>query len=224
MSASAVTAASEDGAALWHVKPHRRVRQAGRWQRRIGLLFVAAAVAVAGHQAWLFWGTGIVTARAQSHLRTEIISRIENPRWAQAPPPRAPVVLPGGAMAILRIPKIGLDMVVVQGTTVEDLKKGPGHYANTAFPWQRHGRVGIAGHRTTYARPFWSLDELRAGDEIVLVTEFGRFQYRVTGSRVILPAERWVLARTKNPTLVLTTCTPRFSASHRLVVFAERIS
>jgi sortase A len=185
---------------------------------------VAAAVAVAGYQAWLFWGTGLVTARAQSQLRAEITSRIETPRWAKAPPPRAPVVLPGGAMAIVRIPKIGLDMVVVQGTTVDDLKKGPGHYANTAFPWQQHGRVGIAGHRTTYARPFWSLDELGAGDEIVLVTEFGSFHYRVTGSRVILPTERWVLARTRKPTLVLTTCTPRFSASHRLVVFAERVS
>jgi sortase A len=82
--------------------------------------------------------------------------------------------------------------------------------------------MAIAGHRTTYLRPFWSLDKLRSGDLIRLVTEYGVFDYHVTGSTVIQPSGVWVLKQTKEPTLVLTTCTPRFSASHRLVVFASR--
>jgi sortase A len=113
-------------------------------------------------------------------------------------------------------------MVVVNGTSTADLRKGPGHYLETAYPWESSGRVAIAGHRTTYLHPFWSLDKLRPGDVIRLVTEYGTFIYHVTGSRVILPSGIWVLNQTKAPTLVLTTCTPRFSATHRLVVFASR--
>ena len=83
-------------------------------------------------------------------------------------------------MAIIRIPKIDVDYVVVEGTDTESLKKGPGHYTDTAYPWQDTGRVGIAGHRTTYLAPFWSLNELRPGDRIVLATEYGIFDYRVS--------------------------------------------
>ena len=117
---------------------------------------------------------------------------------------------------------MGLDMVVVEGVGSRELTKGPGHYPDTAFPWEDHGRVAIAGHRTTYLQPFWALDELKTGDVIRLETEFGWFDYRVTGSRVVLPNDVSVLEQTKEPTLVLTACTPRFSGSHRLVVFASR--
>lgn len=126
-------------------------------------------------------------------------------------------------MAILQIPRIDLDMVVVNGATTEQLKRGPAHYIGTAYPWEDRGTVGIAGHRTTYLHPFLALDQLRAGDRIRLVTPHGTFEYRVTRSLVITPSEGWVLDQTRNPTLVLTTCTPRFSATHRLVVFADRL-
>jgi len=138
------------------------------------------------------------------------------------------VKVPGRAVAILVIPRIHLDMVVVEGTDTESLKKGPGHYTQTAYPWEDHGRVGIAGHRTTYGAPFWSLDRLRPGDPIILKTEYGIFRYVVTRTVItppsgILPSGRSVLAQTERPTLVLTTCNPRFSASQRLVVFADRV-
>jgi len=136
--------------------------------------------------------------------------------------------VPGDAVAIIRIPKIDVDYVVVEGTGTEALKKGPGHYTDTAYPWQDTGRVGIAGHRTTYGAPFWSLNELRVGDRIVLATEYGIFDYRIARTVVtppsgILPSGDWVLRQTVGPSLVLTTCNPRFSASTRLVVIAERV-
>jgi sortase A len=116
-----------------------------------------------------------------------------------------------------------LNVVVVEGTDTESLKAGPGHYTGTAYPWEDHGRVGIAGHRTTYGAPFWSLDKLQPGDPITLQTEYGIYDYTVTGSRTIDPSDGSVLEPTKRPTLVLTTCNPRFSASQRLVVFADRV-
>ncbi|HEX2025822.1 MAG TPA: class E sortase, partial [Actinomycetota bacterium] len=118
---------------------------------------------------------------------------------------------------------IDLDVVVVEGTDVIDLKAGPGHYAGTDDPWDREGRVGIAGHRTTYGAPFWDLDKVRPGDPITMVTELGTYTYEVTTSREVLPTASKVLRPTPKPTLVLTTCAPRFSAARRLIVFAERV-
>jgi len=170
----------------------------------------------------LLWGTGLTTNRAQHQLRAEFDQVLRHPA---IPPPGKPLVVhfrEGQPIAIIRIPRIGLDMVVVQGTSGADLQNGPGHYAGTAYPWDPRGRVGIAGHRTTYLHPFWSIDELHRGDLIELQTRFGTFDYRVTGSRTVLPTATWVLTQTRAPTLVLTTCTPRFSASRRLIVFAAR--
>jgi sortase A len=178
------------------------------------------------YYAWLFWGTGISTAHAQHRLRQEITTRIEHPRTTPTGGPvkglPAVALRDGEPMAIIRIPRIHLNMVVVQGTTTDDLKKGPGHYPDTPYPWEDRGRVAIAGHRTTYLHPFWSLDKLRVGDLVELVTEFGTFRYRVTDVAVILPSDTWVLEQTRRPTLLLTTCTPRFSASHRLAIIASR--
>ena len=126
-------------------------------------------------------------------------------------------------MAEILIPAIGVDFVVVQGTGTEALKKGPGHYVDTAMPWDDAGRVGIAGHRTTYLHPFQDLDDLRRGDAIELRTRFGTFRYDVT--RVFTTpsagSER-VLEQTTRPTLVLTTCHPEFSSAERLIVEASR--
>jgi sortase A len=178
----------------------------------------------------MFWGTGITTTRAQNQLRPAITLQIEHPRplipsaGAADPtttPPHVSFKI-GDPLAIMKIPRMKLDMVVVEGAGDSELTKGPGHYSGTSYPWENHGRVAIAGHRTTYLHPFWSLDKLRPGDLIRMVTEFGTFDYRVTGSQVVLPDDTSILDQTKGPTLVLTACTPRFSASHRLVVFASR--
>lgn len=193
--------------------------------RTAGKLCLLAALGVAAYMSWLLWGTGLTTSRAQTQLKAQILERIE-----RFPPPVPDGnVVPGSVsyrlgepVAILRIPRIDLDMVVVEGSDRENLKKGPGHYPSTALPWEESGPVAIAGHRTTYGQPFWSLNKLRRGDLIRLVTEFGTFDYRVTRLREVLPSEGWVLEQTDKPTLVLTTCTPRFTANRRLIVFAER--
>ena len=197
--------------------PRRARRQPGRLLRIFGNLCLLGAFVVAAYIAWVLWGTGLYTARQQDVLRGELQERIADPR---ARPGR---VLPGDAYAILRIPTIELNEIVVQGTGTDALKQGPGHYERTADPWDDSGRVGIAGHRTTYGAPFWSLDRVQPGDDVYLRTEFGGFRYRVTGTRTILPTQTEVLDQTRDATLVLTTCTPRFSAAQRLIVIAELV-
>ena len=203
-----------------------RRRRLGRALQVLGAIMLLAGLGVGGYLAWLLWGTGLETHRAQAELRERFVVGAKRPE--QAPPAERVAKVPGRAVAILQIPRIDLDVVVVEGTDTEALKKGPGHYLQTAYPWEDHGRVGIAGHRTTYGAPFWSLDRLRPGDPIVLQTAYGTFRYVVTRTAItapsgILPSGLLVLEQTERPTLVLTTCNPRFSASQRLVVFADRV-
>ena len=80
---------------------------------------------------------------------------------------------------MLRIAKIGLNKVIVQGTSTADLRQGPGHYPGTPLPGEQ-GNAAIAGHRTTYGAPFYNLDELAPGDLIEITTVQGTFTYRVT--------------------------------------------
>ena len=205
------------------VPARRRIdwRTPVRW---FGLLCLMGAAFFGGYVAWLLWGTGIQTQRAQERLRPGIEQQIGNPH----PPPaagQAPHVLPGDAYAVIQIPKIGLDMVVVQGTDYTSLKEGPGHYLDTADPWDGTGRVGIAGHRTTYLHPFFNLDQVQPGDTISLLTPYGTYTYTVT-KNVVLPEATAgvVLEQTRRPTLVLTTCNPKYASSERLIVEADLTS
>ena len=140
---------------------------------------------------------------------------------------------PGEPFALLRFrrpgasePPVSADpYVVVDGVTADTLRTGPGHYPGTAEPGGQ-GNVAIAGHRTTYGAPFFHLDALREGDELLLTARTGRtFVYRVRAQQVVAPTRTDVLGPdplgSGAPQLTLTTCHPRFSAAQRLVVHAE---
>jgi sortase A len=187
-----------------------------------GIACLVVASGLAGYIGWILYGTGIETRQHQQALAPALqrVIGTRTPQQASADP-----VLPGDAYAFIDIPRIDLDhMVVVQGTGEEQLKEGPGHYTNTANPWDDGGRVGIAGHRTTYLAPFGNLDKMRVGDPITLETPAGTFRYRVNDVFVV-PSEGSgvVLDQTVQPTLVLTTCNPKYSSSERLIVTADRV-
>ena len=126
----------------------------------------------------------------------------------------------GHALGRIRLPTLGRSYVVVQGTDSSSLRKGPGHYPGTSLPGEP-GTVAIAGHRTTYLAPFRTINDLHPGDPIVLQMPYGRFTYRVEESRVVLPTALWVTRNVGYSRLVLSACTPLYSASHRIVVFAK---
>jgi sortase A len=87
------------------------------------------------------------------------------------------------------------------------------------------GTVGIAGHRTTYGAPFRHVDQLRAGSRIRLVMPYGRFEYRVTGTRITKPSDASSLvSHAGGQKLVLTACHPLYSAAQRIVVSARLTS
>ncbi len=129
----------------------------------------------------------------------------------------------GSAVGSIHIPTIGADYVVVKGTGTSELENGPGIYPETNFPGIP-GTTAIAGHRTTWLAPFRGLGGLRRGAPVVLDMPYARFTYRVSGSRVVLPTDVSVIDPVGYSRLVLSACTPPFSATHRLIVFARLIS
>ncbi len=126
----------------------------------------------------------------------------------------------GSAVGRIRIPAIGASFVMVKGTGTSELENGPGIYPETNFPGVP-GTTAIAGHRTTYLAPFRHIDALHRGESIVLEMPYARFLYRIIGSRVVLPTDVSVLDPVGYSRLILSACTPLFSASHRLIVFAR---
>jgi LPXTG-site transpeptidase (sortase) family protein len=195
--------------------------------RAIGFACLMAASGLAGYTGWLLWGTGLETARAQDQLRSELGPLIEHPT-----PPDEERYLPGEAYAALVIPSIEIDFVVVEGPDADyrsydwttTLKKGPAHYPDSADPWDGTGRVGIAGHRTTYQHPFLNLEQVRVGDMIELITRHGTYTYEVDRNFVVPEAGSGAaLEQTRRPTLVLTTCHPKYSSRERLIVTATLV-
>jgi sortase A len=129
----------------------------------------------------------------------------------------------GDPLGRIVIPRIGARFVFVDGTGTPDLRKGPGHYSDTALPGEQ-GTVGIAGHRTTYLAPFRKIDKLRPGDRLELRMPYGRFDYSVAGTKIVSPRDVSVLRHRSGDWLVLTACHPLYSAAQRIVVSARLVA
>jgi sortase A len=134
----------------------------------------------------------------------------------------------GEGLTELAIPSLHVHVLVVQGTTAAALEAGAGHYLSTPLPGQR-GNVGIAGHRTTFGRPFNQLNLMRPGQTVTLTTPFYRYTYVVVPTVaghpnpwVVLPDASWVVGQAgplgTGHWLTLTTCNPKGSDTQRLIV------
>lgn len=197
----------------------------------VGRTLIGIGVLLLLFVAYQLWGTGLQQARAQDALADEFEAALESvPATTETTdeparpgattiPPLPPIPEGGAAVAQLEIPEIGVREYVVEGVGVSDLKRGPGHYPGTPMPGQA-GNAAIAGHRTTYGAPFYDLNEVEEGDEIIVRTLQGQFTYVVDGKQVVQPNQTEVLDPSIEPRLTLTTCEPRFSARRRLIVTA----
>ena len=127
----------------------------------------------------------------------------------------------GDAVGRIELPTLGRDYVIVQGTKLTTLRKGPGHYPKTPLPGEG-GTIGVAGHRTTYGAPFRTVDKLKRGQPIVMDMPYGRLTYEVEKTRIVPPTALWITDRVRGrERLVLSACHPLYSAAKRIVVFAR---
>lgn len=129
----------------------------------------------------------------------------------------------GDAIARLRVPRLDLDLVVVNGTSTTDLRRGPGRHEETSMPGERQ-LVYVAGHRTTYGAPFSNIDRLDPGDPISLELPYGTIEYRVTKRRIVDDTDLSVLESHGREELILQACHPRFFSSQRLLVYARPVA
>ena len=130
---------------------------------------------------------------------------------------------PGQAIGRIIIGRIGLNMVLVDGTDEGSLKKGPGLDRRTAMPGENR-LVYIAGHRTTYLAPFSAINDIRRGDYIRLEMPYATFVYRTVTHRIVPADDLAVLRSPRHEQLELQACHPRFFATHRYVVYARLAS
>jgi sortase A len=214
-------------------------------RHRLGTLLVVIGIGVLAWTATVYlWKdpfTTAYTAYEQRRLESNLDRQFET--WKPSP---EPVVRPGkpkprhddvsrdakrfrlasedgDAIARLRVPRLGISLVVVNGTNAGDLRRGPGRHVETFMPGE--GRlVYVAGHRTTYGAPFSNIDQLELGDTISVELPYGSVEYRVTNHRIVDDDDLSVLESRGREELVLQACHPRFFASQRYLVYARPAS
>jgi len=170
----------------------------------LGVGFVLLAVIVLGFVGYLYGLSGVQEARSQAILYTRLQAQLAQIGGITAP---LGPTSPGTPIAVLDIPSIGIhDMVVVEGTSPENLTLGPGHLRDTPFPGQA-GVVEIYGRRATFGGPFAHLDELRPGAFIETITGQGESTYTVAAvgnskERIVDPAPNKLLLFTASSPVI----------------------
>ncbi len=190
----------------------------------LGELLVTLGVVLLLFVGWQLWWTDVVSDADAAQVVGVLEQGFADPEWVQ---PKQ--VKLGDAFAIVRVPRFGAKFArpLYEGTTADLLQRGVGHYVDTALPGEV-GNFAMAGHRTTYGKPFSRIAELRQGDVVLVETGSTWFVYRVTAHEIVPPTQVSVLLPVPNqpaaePTaaeLTMTSCHPEFSARERYVVRA----
>jgi sortase A len=196
-------------------------RPGGR--RALSVLSIVLFVAGVGMFAYPV-GTDLYSRHRQGVLLDDFAGQDLKERY------RTRTIEVGEALTRLQIPKKGInvDVLVVEGTTPAALRAGAGHYPGTPLPGEA-GNVGIAGHRTTFGRPFNHLDQMRPGDLVYLITPFKKFTYKVipgfdghANPWIVKPDDFDVVRNVPGKSyLTLTSCHPKGSAAERIILRLE---
>lgn len=129
--------------------------------------------------------------------------------------------IPENMLGIIKIDKINLSAPLTEGTDNKSIMFALGHFKDTAMPGEM-GNFAVAGHRSyTFGEYFSRLDELEQNDVIEVLYNGKCYKYEVTSSYVVEPEQTEVLDPTDKPVITLVTCTPKWTATHRLIVRGE---
>ena len=181
------------------------------------VMMVSGVLLIADAAITLLWQEPVSAYVANQHQQELRTAFVDPPQRVIRRQP-----LKGDSIARIEIPSIGVDEYVVEGTDLESLRKGPGHYPETPLPGER-GTSAIAGHRTTYGAPFRHIDELDPGDRIIIDMPDGRFRYRVEESKIVDDQDLSVLEPVGYRRLMLSACHPLYSAAQRIIVYARQV-
>ena len=190
----------------------------------LGELLVTLGVVLLLFVGWQLWWTDVVSDADAAQVVDTLQADFDIPEWVQ--PKHVKI---GDAFAIVRIPRFGAKYArpLYEGTTTDVLQRGIGHYVDTAGPGEV-GNLAMAGHRTTYGKPFNKIAELKKRDVVLVETKETWYVYRVSGHEIVAPTQVSVLlpvpdepdAEPTRAVLTMTSCHPEFSARERYVVHA----
>lgn len=213
-------------------------------------MLLAVGLGCLGWVGYQYIGTNVVAERRFDTERQELRNRWTAAAPTPSPPPgsssaaptagrpptAAPVPLPKGATALLRVPKFGAgyEVPVVEGTGLSQLARGVGHYTGTAVPGAV-GNFSLAGHRVTHGKPFSRLLELDVGDQVVVETSTAIYTYVLdtapqdltvddTASWVLDPVPGQPETAPSRSLITLTTCQDLFHSPDRSVGFGHLAS
>jgi sortase A len=160
---------------------------------------------------------GFVFASSRAYQAVEM-RKFKEPGRLAAPH----LLADGDVLGEIEVPRLGLDAIVVQGDSLETLRRAVGHLPKSALPGE-WGNVALAGHRDTFFRP---LRDIRHGDVITFKTQERSFEYVVQSIEVVAPSDVGVLEPSTGHDLTLLTCYPVYyvgPAPKRLVVRAREV-
>ena len=203
-------------------EPLRRIL---RWTQRILFAGAVSMLAYCGFvlmDAWMFQNR---ERRQLERLLSERQEATGGTRRTSFPTllKKAPPAGINGLIGRIEIPRLGVSVIVIEGTSRTTLRRAVGHIPGTALPGQP-GNVGISGHRDTFFRP---LRNIQQNDIITLTTLLGEYRYRVVSTKVVSPYDVAVLDPSGNEILTLVTCYPFYfvgSAPDRFIVRAQRVA
>jgi len=221
--------------------PRRAVAPQGRGPGRffrglvgiVGELMITAGVVLGLFVTWQLVWTDVVGDSDQA----DAVSQLEDTfRIPPTPTDGGPDVLEpveiGKGFAIVRIPRFGAKYAkpLYEGDDRATLKKGIGHYPKTAMPGEI-GNFSMAGHRTTYGKPFNQIAELKHGDLVIVETAESYFVYEVYEDLIVRPTQVEVIAPVpsqpgEEPTkalMTMTSCHPMFSSRQRWITHGRLI-
>ncbi len=204
----------------FNTKRHTSSSTRTHWLLRYGgHLFLSVAFLTLGYVGFILFDARLYQAKANRSLEVQVQAQQEH-RVSPVSQPQ-PVIEVRDVLGRIEIPRLGMSVAVLQGTSSRVLRRGAGHVEGTALPGEQGNSV-IAGHRDTFFR---ELKGIRQNDEIQLQTATGRFRYQVDWVKVVEPDDMSVLAPSTESALTLVTCYPfQFlgSAPKRFAVHAQK--
>lgn len=183
-------------------------------------LLIACAVSLLTYSGWVLLDTRIFQRAQDRKFKSLLVASAQ--KASSVSLPSLSLGVNGGLIGRVEIPRLGISVIVMEGTGAPILRRAVGHIPGTALPGQ-HGNVGISGHRDTFFRP---VQNIETGDMILLTTMTGEYRYRVVATSVVAPEDLAVLAAGARETLTIVTCYPFYfvgPAPKRFIVRAERV-
>jgi sortase A len=185
------------------------------------LLFIAGTLAI-GYVALTLLDARLSQQAANTALDNQIAAADTSQKDQQQASPIRGLAKEGDVLGRIEIPRLGLMVAILEGTTSRSLRRGVGHIGGTALPGDA-GNIGVAGHRDTYFR---RLENIHVSDEILVQTATGLSHYQVDWVRIVAPEETGVLAPSEGSALTLVTCYPFYyvgPAPKRFIVHARKV-